>query len=261
MYDSNISQILIANSSDFLRFVQTQLVEDLESPIESQPNETLSEFSNRVGNKVNIMLLTTPATKKEIGVEEIIPVLGFAQIKPNLQPKAYLLISPAEQLNIAAQNKLLKLLEEPPQFLQIYLQVKQPTNLLVTIRSRCLITRLDPAKSANSFSSELSQEFNIDAEVVNNLFTVWEKFLDRDKFDAYEQLQSIIAAQETGASKGVIFEVFTKIVNSSIFSPRLSMQQQQLLMNLTTNIHKSVGANVNTKLLTDRIFLELQAIV
>lgn len=57
-------------------------------------------------------------------------------------------MEPAEQLNRAAANSLLKTLEEPPSGTHLLLVAGQVDRLLPTIRSRCRILRVPPAPVA-----------------------------------------------------------------------------------------------------------------
>lgn len=63
---------------------------------------------------------------------------------PLESPKKIVMIAPAEAMNVAAANALLKLLEEPPAHLQLILISSDPARLLPTIRSRCSALTLEP---------------------------------------------------------------------------------------------------------------------
>jgi DNA polymerase-3 subunit delta' len=61
--------------------------------------------------------------------------------KPTLSPRRVFIVSEAEKLNIASQNALLKILEEPPANCCIVLLCTRLEKLLPTIRSRVQILR------------------------------------------------------------------------------------------------------------------------
>jgi len=68
----------------------------------------------------------------------------------------------AQRLTIAAQNALLKILEEPPGQLVIILTVPNPKLLLPTVVSRCLITEVQ--KGEKEVRNEIIDEiFNAQA--------------------------------------------------------------------------------------------------
>ncbi len=71
-------------------------------------------------------------------------VTGDAQIRPyDAEWKVYI-IDDAQKMNEAAQNALLKTLEEPPQYVVILLLTTNPNVFLPTITSRCVSLSLRP---------------------------------------------------------------------------------------------------------------------
>ncbi len=93
---------------------------------------TLLEKTNRDGD-------TRMATAIE--VEQAREAVDFVQLSTYRAGSRVVLIDPADSLNPAAANALLKVLEEPPLNTVFVLVSDQPRRLLPTIRSRC--TRLD----------------------------------------------------------------------------------------------------------------------
>ncbi|MDO4271357.1 MAG: hypothetical protein Q4C72_10620 [Eubacteriales bacterium] len=71
-------------------------------------------------------------------------------IVPNDGARRVTVIHHAQNLNPAAQNALLKELEEPPAFAFFILTAEQPDSLLETVRSRCLKFALEPPREAVS---------------------------------------------------------------------------------------------------------------
>lgn len=65
-------------------------------------------------------------------------------IVPNDGDRRVTIICHAHRLNPAAQNALLKLLEEPPAYAFFLLLSEQPDALLETVRSRCVTFSLEP---------------------------------------------------------------------------------------------------------------------
>ncbi|HZK09669.1 MAG TPA: hypothetical protein VFD08_01240 [Clostridia bacterium] len=82
--------------------------------------------------------------KTNIGVEEIKRVLQFVVEKPLYGKRKVLIINDAHKMNAQAQNKLLKTLEEPPDFLTFLFVSSAPGRLLDTIRSRVVEYPLKP---------------------------------------------------------------------------------------------------------------------
>lgn len=80
----------------------------------------------------------------QITIDAIRNMEDWTATAPLEAPRKMVLISPAEAMNLAAANALLKLLEEPPHHLLLILTASDPARLLPTIRSRCTPIQLDP---------------------------------------------------------------------------------------------------------------------
>lgn len=80
----------------------------------------------------------------QITVEEIRKLLSFFHMSAAEGGRRVAIIDAADDLNTAAANALLKLLEEPPKDAVLLLVAHQPARLLPTIRSRCRELRLQP---------------------------------------------------------------------------------------------------------------------
>lgn len=74
---------------------------------------------------------------REIKVDAVRAMLGFAQATSARGRAKVVLLHPAEALNTVAANALLKTLEEPAGQLRFVLSCASPESLLPTIRSRC----------------------------------------------------------------------------------------------------------------------------
>lgn len=95
----------------------------------------------------DIRLITTQKEelrqKKEILVDQIREeILNVAELPPHEGKKLVFIIEKAELLNINSQNALLKILEEPPSYIQFFLVCKEKSKLLPTILSRCYELKL-----------------------------------------------------------------------------------------------------------------------
>ena len=76
--------------------------------------------------------------RQEIVVDQIRDVTAAAAVAPNEAERKVYLIRQADRMNIAAQNALLKVLEEPPGHACFLLSAAAADALLPTVRSRCL---------------------------------------------------------------------------------------------------------------------------
>ena len=92
---------------------------------------------------------TAPALgKREIAVDQIRALRSDAYIRPNEGKRKVYVIDPADAMNPAAQNALLKVLEEGPAYAAFLLLADQPGKLLDTVRSRCEPLALPPEAPA-----------------------------------------------------------------------------------------------------------------
>ena len=88
---------------------------------------------------------TGPAPgKQETGVDQIRALRSDAYIRPNEGRRKVYVIDPADAMNPAAQNALLKVLEEGPSYAAFLLSAGRPGVLLDTVRSRCELLALPP---------------------------------------------------------------------------------------------------------------------
>ena len=105
------------------------------------------------------------ATKKsQISVTQIRQLIDYLSLSSHqVNARRVILISPAETLNLASANALLKMLEEPPANALFILVSSQPQRLLATIISRCQAIDMPLAVKAEAIAWLNSQGIN-DAE-------------------------------------------------------------------------------------------------
>jgi DNA polymerase III subunit delta' len=91
--------------------------------------------------------------KSQISVAQIRQLYDYLSLSTHqVQGHRIILISPAEALNIASANALLKMLEEPPANTLFLLVASQPQRLLPTIISRCQVLDLPIPSKAEATS-------------------------------------------------------------------------------------------------------------
>ncbi|QGX98903.1 DNA polymerase III subunit delta' [Roseovarius faecimaris] len=79
-----------------------------------------------------------------IRVDEIRELARFIHLSAVDAGRRVVIVDAADEMNTAAANALLKMLEEPPERTTLLLVSHQPARLLPTIRSRCRALRLAP---------------------------------------------------------------------------------------------------------------------
>lgn len=99
------------------------------------------------GNQPDVFWVTRE--KASLGVEEIREQLcNTMDIKPFSSPYKIYIVPEAEKMTEAAQNALLKTIEEPPAYGVVILLTSNITELLPTIQSRCLTLEFRPLSTA-----------------------------------------------------------------------------------------------------------------
>ena len=101
--------------------------------------------------------------KREIYVEQVREIVSSAVILPNEAEKKVYVIRDAGTMNAAAQNALLKILEEPPAFDAFILIADNAGQLLETVRSRCVTLYENGGEEALSEASDALAKEYLDA--------------------------------------------------------------------------------------------------
>jgi DNA polymerase-3 subunit delta' len=96
------------------------------------------------GSHPDVQLVAVASGKKEIGVDRIRELKRFMQLRSMLGKTKVVIIDEAPSLTVAAQNALLKTLEEPPDQSLLILVASNPDALLPTVRSRSQRVRFAP---------------------------------------------------------------------------------------------------------------------
>lgn len=110
--------------------------------IPEHPPETKDEEKRRAEGHEDIR------RKRSIPIDEIRTVQLRLNTRPTLGQRRAVIIDPADDLEKAAVNALLKSLEEPPAGTYFLLVAHRPGRLLPTIRSRCRTLRFAPLSDA-----------------------------------------------------------------------------------------------------------------
>lgn len=95
------------------------------------------------GNHPDIYTAAVEGKKQIVRISEIRKICADSIIKPNESDCKVYIIPNADNMEAAAQNAFLKLMEEPPQPMMFILLCSDSSGLLATIRSRCTAFRLE----------------------------------------------------------------------------------------------------------------------
>ncbi|MCE5339864.1 MAG: DNA polymerase III subunit delta' [Planctomycetaceae bacterium] len=148
------------------------------------------------------------------------------QIKPSLSASKVYVISESEKLNIASQNALLKILEEPPNKSFIILLCSKLDNLLPTTKSRSQIVHFGPLseekiieklpdinKTEAKYFARLTNGSIGQAAVLTKLepsfYTLKKEFIN--KFSRFQLADAVDFAQWINTQAGAITESWLKM--------------------------------------------------
>ena len=92
----------------------------------------------------DFMTVSLEEGAKQLKIDQIRAVQSFLQMKPLIGRYRVVSLEAADTMNEAAQNALLKTLEEPPEGTLIFLSTRFLHRLLPTVRSRCQVWQVKP---------------------------------------------------------------------------------------------------------------------
>ena len=104
----------------------------------------------------------------QIGVDEAHDIVQSLSLKSYEGGYKVMIIWMAEKMNIACANKLLKLIEEPPNKTIFILVAEDEEQLISTIRSRCQILHFPPL-AESIIKDALLNKFNLDETVATKI--------------------------------------------------------------------------------------------
>lgn len=152
---------------------------------------------HKINNSIHPDLTIIDENSQDIKVETARFLKSDCFILPNDSARKVYIIKHAQNINIQAQNILLKTLEEPPSFAFFILTCENENNLLPTIRSRVIKFALSPIDESDILSllstafSDKSKDFlKPYAKKSNGIFGKALSDINNDIFDT--QYNSII---------------------------------------------------------------------
>ncbi len=113
-------------------------------------------------------LLGVDNKQGQIGVEEALKIVKSLALKSYEGGHKIMLIWMAEKMNTAAANKLLKLIEEPPEKTVFILIAEDEEQIINTIRSRCQVLHFPPL-SEDAITEALVKNYHIETSVATKI--------------------------------------------------------------------------------------------
>jgi len=126
-----------------------------EAAMDDEPGEGEAEASPKAEKAKSVV----------IKIDQVRAIADFISLSTHRAGHRVLLLHPAESMQPAAANALLKTLEEPPPGTLIILVSGQPARMLATIRSRCRLLPLKPPSRADA-AAWLREQGVADGEAV-----------------------------------------------------------------------------------------------
>ena len=123
---------------DFSQLPHHSLVVELNHPLEAEP--ILAILAQALQVKAPVMV----GSEATVAIEDVREVQRLAKLRKNEAERHFFVLDVQSGISIAAQNSLLKLLEEPPQNTFFALIVLSTSQVLPTIRSRSRTVRILP---------------------------------------------------------------------------------------------------------------------
>jgi DNA polymerase-3 subunit delta' len=115
---------------------------------------------DRIARNVHVdVIALEPDDKASIKIDVVRDVLGHTSFRPFEGKKRFVLIREGDTLETAAQNSLLKSLEEPPPGTIFVLTTAVPGTLLPTVRSRCMRLRFGRL-TASELAALLTRDYD-----------------------------------------------------------------------------------------------------
>ncbi|WP_222982626.1 ATP-binding protein [Flagellimonas meishanensis] len=188
----------------------------------------------------------------QIGVDEAQDVVKKLSLKSYEGGYKVLILWMAEKMNISAANKLLKLIEEPPQKTVLLLLAEDEEQIINTIRSRCQILHFPPLSEQYIIDALLSKGVSASdahtiAQEANGNFNKALDLLNKDSEDlVFERwfVQWVRSAFKAKGNKGAVQELILwsdevaktgREVQKKFLGYCLTMMRQALLLNYMAN--------------------------
>ena len=147
------------NSAIKSRPISKLFLEDWRKLLSEQPYCNLFDWYKQLGidNK-----------QGQIGVDEAHDIVKSLSLKAYEGGHKVMIIWMAEKMNTACANKLLKLIEEPPNKTIFILIAEDEEQIITTIKSRCQILHFPPL-AENVIKEALIHRFNLDKDVASKI--------------------------------------------------------------------------------------------
>ncbi|MBO4353808.1 MAG: AAA family ATPase [Clostridia bacterium] len=191
-----------------------------------------------LGHCPDVMVIKSPEDKKTTGVDSVREFIGTVALAPDeLDFKMYI-FDMADKLTVQAQNALLKVIEEPPRNVYIFLLCKEMSSLIPTVRSRVqtLFTeRLSPSKIREFFKASgtadvSSERFAFASRMCMGAIGKAAALMNDDTaFDVYSSVKKTVALQADKIIGASYFDFLSGIMSEASDKDRFSLMLDYML--------------------------------
>lgn len=215
--------------------------------------------------------------QKSFQVDDANSIVETSLLKPMIFGKKIYLILNIDNSTPAAQNKILKILEEPPQNVLFLLTASNETKILPTIKSRCahiLVKNLDKNTLQDFFDAKSESRFNLAYEFGEGFIGATRFALEHPNFEELNAMaDSVIfnlkSSKEVALFSSRIcknkqqFEIilkllllkFSKMINSgNIEYSDLCLVE---IIEVITLAKQQIESNVNINIIADNLLMKI----
>ena len=214
------------NQEDYL--TQIQHILNLDHPITVINNPDLKHITNQDAFSIKI--------------DQIRQLQIHNQHPPTQNPHLILIIENAHTMTQAAQNALLKLLEEPQPETKIFLITDQIHNLLPPILSRCQIIKQEKATPPKHDKHSTPTIKDLTTAPLTKRLSLIEP----------------ITKDRTTAKRWITTTIKTCQTDLKSQTAQTSLKQSNILIRNLQTAHADLESNVNVKLVMDHLVLNLE---
>ena len=192
------------------------------------------------GNHPDFFLIQPEENSKQIKIDQIRALSDDLSKTSSQGGYKVVIIAPADLMNIAASNALLKTLEEPEDDTLLILVSSRIYSLPATIRSRCQKVVFNSKEIVNKYQAEYD-----------------EIFADLMKLRSGEVHALALAKEYMDYDFKVFFAVLIKVVCDLIKSHYANLEKLFLFLDKIQNLNKVItdGISLNKQLMLEDLFL------
>ena len=198
-------------------------------------------------------VLTIPTEEKRIGIDTVRSFVSTVYLTPNeLDFKMYI-FDDADRLTPQAQNALLKIIEEPPKRVYIFLLCQNPGSLLGTVRSRVISVNMQTFE-ADEIRTYLAENGGFDGadeertdfamKMSGGALGAVKELISHEngEFDAYKKAAELVASLGKKNRSVSYFEFLSSLTAFADSGEKLS-----LLLKYLTAIYRDILSAQNSE--------------